>query len=169
MLPERRPIGIVYIRELGASQILWILEGWLSRTSTPLTQLGIDLAVRQEAFDQDVNIALEALGNLRRSLQDVTLRLFLKVPGADRDTIPGLKLLKSRYAPSFGLDKIREALSAFPVLQNFELNSSSGQGLPPSVCLSVPELSQFGLWRTSCPSLNQVSIFEVVLSERSHG
>ncbi|CAE6541387.1 unnamed protein product [Rhizoctonia solani] len=90
--------------------------------------------------------------------------MYAAIPEIDSPSI--VLFFKERgTGPSYGLSTLRNGLSAFTALRKFSLSlpSYNQSTITPEFCRTVPELSRLEVWQESCPSLEEVTLFGVIL------
>ncbi|CAE6512938.1 unnamed protein product [Rhizoctonia solani] len=138
----------------------------IAKSSVPLKRLAECVEISEQPWESGLVLRwLPSLEFCWRSLSEYSLEID---PFPQRDFPCSIcSFLKEREAPSYGLDALRNSLSAFSVLKKFNFNfrNDSLYDLTPEFCQTVPELSRFDVWQESCPSLVEVSLFKIILKE----
>ncbi|KAJ1300052.1 hypothetical protein OPQ81_011172 [Rhizoctonia solani] len=136
----------------------------LAKSSAPLERLSECIQLWEVPWETGiVSRCLPSLEFCQQSLREYSL----DIVGTDYRLIQCsvLLFLKNRDDPSYGLSSVKKGLSAFPELEKFRLNFHIDwyNDLTPQFCETVPELSEFGVWKESCPKLQEVTLFGVTL------
>ncbi|KAG8708511.1 hypothetical protein FRC11_006417 [Ceratobasidium sp. 423] len=168
-LVPNRPVSRVYV-----DNSLCIWDGFgrahsaFQRSSALLTHLSATLApeLGTDSWETEILCFFEEIEWSKESMVELVLKLVHWKLSFDYESL--LALLKSSANPSHGFEKLRNQLSEFCSLKKFRLECDwffRDEILPIEFCNTVPELSQFGLWKESCPLLEEVTIFGVSLRQ----
>ncbi|CAE6517639.1 unnamed protein product [Rhizoctonia solani] len=137
----------------------------LAMSSAPLERLCDSILFGTRAVPSELSFVLERLSSLefcQDSLSQYSLNVFLNSHRGPRAQTFSVTDLSEQLAT------IRGALSKFPEMKKFNLTHMNERfrNLSFGYRKSIPELSQFQVWKESCPKLEEVSIIGIILNER---
>ncbi|CAE6464180.1 unnamed protein product [Rhizoctonia solani] len=137
----------------------------IAKSSVPLKRLAECIEIWEQPWESGLVLRwLPSLEFCWRSLSEYSLDID---PFPQRDFPRSIyDFLKERDAPSYGLDVLRNSLSAFSVLKKFKFKfrDDGFYDLTSEFRQTVPELSRLDVWQDSCPSLVEVSVFKIILN-----
>ncbi|KDN33172.1 hypothetical protein RSAG8_13739, partial [Rhizoctonia solani AG-8 WAC10335] len=163
-LVPHRPITSVSI--LG-SQEDFHFHQVLVKSSAPLERLTERVRLEDSPWEAAiVSQCLPSLEFCQTSLTEYSLGIF--PDPTSHPLVHNSALYFLEFERQNGLAKIRNAITAFSELRKLHLRFRSGQfnDLTSKYCNSVPELSQFRVWKKSCTKLEEVTIFGITLTEQ---
>ncbi|CAE6416329.1 unnamed protein product [Rhizoctonia solani] len=137
----------------------------IAKSLAPLESLSECIALSEHPWESGIiSQWLPSLEFCRSSLSEYSLDMYTVNPEIDSPSI--ILFFKERGSgPPYGLYTLRNGLSAFTTLRKFSLDlpSYNQSTLTPEFCRTVPELSRLEVWQESCPSLEEVKLFGVIL------
>ncbi|KAG9085735.1 hypothetical protein FS749_004140 [Ceratobasidium sp. UAMH 11750] len=156
-LVPNRPVSSVYIWDTLAPTELSLAIDAIFQSTVPLVALRIGLGIPPYDWDVHIPAFLTSIKRARESLRELTI-------GFGPVSYDGW-VMETSVEDFLWFRRVRASLSGFTSLESFTLEHPfyGGNPLSPELYKLIPELSQFRLWNESCPSLQKVDVFEVVL------
>ncbi|KAG8793982.1 hypothetical protein FRC12_000946 [Ceratobasidium sp. 428] len=161
LVPNRPVTHITMFRSQGAFDF----HTDIAKTSAPLEYLSEHIELRANPWEANIaSRCFPTLSFCHQSLIEYSLHVTFDYQYALNELSISRHLGTSKN-PSFGFAKIRECLSAFSRLRKFKLQMDWDykRDLISEFSISIPELSQFERWKESCPTLEEVNIFGLIL------
>ncbi|KAF8603083.1 hypothetical protein BDV93DRAFT_523664 [Ceratobasidium sp. AG-I] len=155
-----RPISTIHDKSACLPSSLPEFGALLAQSSASLTSLNIALLQSLFPLHDGVDVLLFNIRHLLSTLKHLTLN-FLAPRTREYQTVSISKWLEDVEQARQEFRHTRQKLSDF-TLNTFHLRCDVLQAtLTPDFHQTVPELSQFHLWKSACPSLEYISILGV--------
>ncbi|KAG8733158.1 hypothetical protein FRC12_018962 [Ceratobasidium sp. 428] len=165
LVPSRPVSRVICDRSDGIERLpeLHVINRALSLSSASLTHLSIGLLTHVQIWHVETLWLLSDIQFCCETLIELSVRVFLQYVRHMKREVAWI--LEQENTPSDGFSPMRERLTIFSSLKKFRLDPPYTWGckLSPEVLTSFPELSEPNLWKESCNTLEEVTVFDTVL------